>query len=72
MPDYPENYEEYDTGQPGGHMGPPDRAELAALLGLPSAHFQGCNVPPQGDYYREYIDRAEGKPPSVIGEQYWD
>lgn len=69
----PEDYEEYDTGQPGGYMSPAERAELAELLGLDRpVHFQGQSIAASGDYYREYIDRAEGKTPAAIGQPYWD
>jgi hypothetical protein len=73
LPDLPENYEEYDTGQPGGHAGPAERAELAALLGLDRLNsYQGVSIPGAFDYYEEYMDRAQGKVPSVIGKPYWD
>ena len=55
-----------------GGMTDSDRAELAQLLGLDSAHFQGVNIPASSDYRREYIDRAEGRTPSVVGRPYWD
>ncbi len=64
---------ERNTGQNGGHMGPDDRRELAELLGLKrSVHHQGHDIPASSDYYQEYIDRAEGRQPSVIGKPYWD
>ena len=47
-------------------------AELAALLGLETVHHQGESIPSGGAYRAEYIDRAEGRTPSVIGQQYWD
>ena len=46
--------------------------ELAQLLGLDTVHHQGESVPAGSDYRREYIDRAEGRTPSVKGEPYWD
>ena len=49
-----------------------DRKELAALLGKGSVHHQGESIPASNQYYQEYIDRAEGKTPSVVGVQYWD
>lgn len=59
--------------EPGkGHMGPDDRDQLAELLGLDSIHYQGHNIPASGAYYQEYVDRAEGREPSVVGERYWD
>lgn len=51
--DYPENYEEYDAGQRNGHMSPTERKELAGLLGLDLAHFQGVSIPAGNDYRRE-------------------
>lgn len=69
--DYPENYERKDTGEPGGHMTLADRTELAQLLSLDRpVHFQGCNIPAGHDYWQEYIDRAEGRTPSVVGKPY--
>ena len=48
-------------------------AELAHLLGLSRpCHFQGESIPASHDYYREYIDRAEGREPAVDGKPYWD
>jgi hypothetical protein len=55
-----------------GDMTPEQRAELAALLGLPSAHGQGVSIPASHNHYREYIDRAEGRTPRIIAEAYWD
>ena len=58
-----------------GRMTDQDRAELAALLGYASADRmprQGDSVPSGSDYYREYVDRAEGRKPSVVGTPYWD
>jgi len=50
-----------------------DREELARLLGLDGpAHHQGVRVPASNDYWQEYIDRAEGLAPSVVGAPYWD
>lgn len=71
--DRPEDYEECNTGQPGGHMSPEDREELAKLLGLDKpVHFQGQQVPSSNNHYREYLDRAEGRTPTVIAQPYWD
>lgn len=56
-----------------GYMTPEDQAELGRLLGLDRpAHMQGVNVPASGKHRQEYVDRAEGREPSVIGEVYWD
>lgn len=58
--------------QVNGENTPEELAELAQLLGLPEVHFQGQSIPAGSNYRREYIDRAEGRTPSVIGEPYWD
>lgn len=55
-----------------GYMTNEDRAELARLLGKDSVHEQGESVPGANDYYREYLDRAEGRTPSKIAQPYWD
>lgn len=71
--DRPENYEEYNTNKPGGHMGPEDRKALGILLSLPNpAHHQGVSIPAASDFWREYVDRAEGRTPSKLGSPYWD
>ena len=70
--DLPENYEEYDTGQPDRLMTPADRAELGKLLGLDRVHTQGVSIAASSEYYREYLDRANGRTPSKIAEPYWD
>jgi hypothetical protein len=50
-----------------------ERAELGELLGLSKpVHCQGEMIPSGHDYYREYIDRAEGREPRVTGTPYWD
>ena len=50
-----------------------DRNELANLLGKEGPmHPQGESIPASSAYYQEYVDRAEGRTPSVIGTQYWD
>lgn len=46
-------------------------AELGRLLGK-AVHHQGESVPSSNAYYQEYVDRAEGRTPSVIGSPYWD
>lgn len=59
-----------------GSMSESDRAELADLLGLDAAsaaaHHQGVQIPASTQYRREYIARAEGRKPDVIGTPYWD
>lgn len=54
-----------------GYMRPEDIQELADLLGLRTVHLQGCSVPASGDFYREYIDRAEGRTPRKLAKPYW-
>lgn len=49
-----------------------DCAELAAALGLEKVHDQGVSIPASSAYYTEYVDRAEGRSPSVRGTRYWD
>jgi hypothetical protein len=61
----------------GGGLNVDDTVDLRTLLGLGLAHvrvghYKGENVPDTSDYYREYVDRAEGREPSVRGEPYWD
>lgn len=68
-----DQWEEYDTGKPGHSSGQADREELAKLLNIEvSQTGGGVGIPASYDYRREYIDRAEGRTPSVIGEPYWD
>jgi hypothetical protein len=56
-----------------GYMGPEDCAELARLLSLSRpVHHQGQDIPAGSGYYQEYVDRAEGREPSVYGKRYWD
>lgn len=49
-----------------------DRYELARLLAIDAVHPQGISIPASTAYRREYVDRAEGREPSVIGTLYWD
>lgn len=50
-----------------------DQKLLAKVLGLSQpCHHQGESIPSGSDYWREYIDRAEGREPRVCGRQYWD
>ena len=68
-------YELIHVGENGYLMGPDDRTELARLLGFPdqsSAPHQGVKIAAGHDFYAEFIDRAEGRTPSVIGKAYWD
>lgn len=48
-----------------------EREELKNLLGLDSVHSM-VSIPASSDFYREYVDRAEGRTPSVVGKPYWD
>ena len=68
-----EDFEEYDSNEPGGNMGPTDRAELGKLLGFDQpVHDQGVSIAAGNNYYQEYIDRAEGRAPTKIAQPYWD
>lgn len=57
----------------GGIMTPEDCKELGELLGreVPVSR-QGVLVAAASDYRQEYIERSEGKKPSIIGQPYWD
>ena len=67
------DFEDLPTDSEFGYAGNDDRTELNRLLGLEGlAHSQGISIPSGSDYYREYLDRAEGRTPSVFGKQYWD
>jgi hypothetical protein len=48
-----------------------DRAVLSQALGKP-VRSQGESIPASSDYRQEYVDRAEGRTPTVTGTQYWD
>ena len=61
-----------DPTRAWGYCGPDDARLLADLLGLPSVFHHGVEVAASDAYYREYIDRAEGRAPSVRGTMYWD
>jgi hypothetical protein len=57
----------------GGVVSPEDREELKRLLGLEGdIHPAGVMVAPRPGCYEEYIDRAEGREPSVKGEPLGD
>ncbi len=68
----PTDYEVWDSGLPGGNTPTVERNELAALLGLKNVHCQGVSIPAGDDYYQEYINRAEGRTPTKLGQPYWD
>jgi hypothetical protein len=55
-----------------GYMTPEDRAELGELLGLADVHTQGVSIAAANDYYAEYVARAAGLTPAVVGTPYWD
>jgi len=57
-----------------GYMSTDDQALLALALGKSErgVHCQGESIPASSAYYREYIDRAEGRTPSAVGTPYWD
>jgi len=55
-----------------GYISDDDRRELATLLGIEKIHNQGENIPCSNQYYQEYVDRAEGYIPRVVGRPYWD
>jgi hypothetical protein len=57
-----------------GSMTEEDAAELARLLGYEDGnrYRDGHSVPAASDYRTEFIDRAEGRAPRVIGAPYWD
>ena|SRR5688500_10955659 len=55
-----------------GYMSADDCAELAALLSLPTVHFQGVSIPASSAYRAEHIARAKGQTPETFGTQYWD
>lgn len=57
---------------PCGCMPAEDQEELAKLLGKTWVLPQGESIPAANDYYQEYLDRAEGREPTVIGQRYWD
>ena len=48
-----------------------DARKLAEALGLPWVPPPGVLVPPTPDYYQEYVDRAEGREPSALGDPHW-
>lgn len=68
-----ERYDEYDTGEPGHSSSRADCDELARLLSIEASQCSGgVGIPASYEYRREYLDRAQGKTPTVIGQPYWD
>ena len=55
-----------------GVVSPEDQEELRQLLGEEQIGSQGVSVPDQDGSYQEFIDRAEGREPSVRGAPNWD
>jgi len=56
----------------GSMMTEADAKELAKLLDLDHVQRQYHSVPASGDHRTEIVDRAEGRKPRKIGQQYWD
>jgi hypothetical protein len=54
-----------------GVMSEADLTELSVLLGT-KVHHQGVSIPASSDYRREYVARAAGEAPAVVGTPYWD
>lgn len=54
------------------YITPEDRAELSALLGGIRVHAQGVSIAASSEYRNEYIARAAGLTPAVVGTPYWD
>lgn len=69
-----ENWDEVDTNQPGGCMGPYDRELLGTLLGLGKpTHRQGESIPASTEYRRLYLARALfGTSGGLTASPYWD
>jgi hypothetical protein len=58
---------------PCGYLSLEEQTQLGELLGLGErAHHQGVSIPASSAYYQEYVDRAEGRAPTIIGKPYWD
>lgn len=71
---YPDDYEHYDSGLPGGSMLAADAAELAKLLGIePSQCHQHWSIPAQRDFQRVALCRAmHGRDGGFTAEANWD
>ena len=54
-----------------GYITDEDRVELGELLGV-RVHHQGVSIPGQSDFHREYVARAAGLTPAVVGVPQWD
>lgn len=55
-----------------GAMSEEAQEELCKLLGLDRVHHQGVSIPASSEYRREYLYRANGWTPEVLGSPYWD
>lgn len=53
---------------PAGALTEAEQAELTQLLGLDALVGPRCVIDDSYDHYVEFIDRAEGRTPRVIGE----
>jgi hypothetical protein len=54
-----------------GGMAEPDCSELGEALGLPDVPWAGVLIPPTPNHYSEYVDRAEGRAPTLVGDPHW-
>lgn len=55
------------------YITPEECRELGALLGMTDpVHFQGVSIPADNAYRNEYVARAAGLTPAVVGTPYWD
>lgn len=55
-----------------GYLSADDMSMLALALGLERMHNQGESIPASNGHHVEFVDRAEGRKPRVVGVQYWD
>lgn len=55
-----------------GQMSISDSEELVKLLDLEKVYHDGISIPASNQYWQEYMDRAMGIKPTVLGAQYWD
>jgi len=56
-----------------GYLTVGDQADLGHALGLgDTVHRQGVTVPPNNDFWDEYIDRANGRTQVKYGVADWD
>jgi hypothetical protein len=49
-----------------------EQRRMAAALGLDGQCANEIGVPASNDYYREYIERAQGLTPTKLATPYWD